>query len=218
MSVRELPPPELSLAPPRRDAVAPAIKGPPDALSAELPANEEDANASRLRDLIDRHYDFIWRTLRYGGVPEGAVEDGAQQVWCVLARRLQDIEPGSEMAFVFSTALRVASEARRTARRHPADATPDFDAFVASTPGPDELVDQRRARRILQDLLEALPVDLRAVFVLFEIEELTLAQVASLVGIPQGTAASRLRRARERFQSGVRRLRSGRKLAAGGSA
>jgi RNA polymerase sigma-70 factor (ECF subfamily) len=43
-------------------------------------------------------------------------------------------------------------------------------------------------------------LDLRAVFVLDEIEEMSRAEIAHALGIPEGTVASRLRRARQDFQ------------------
>ena len=52
-----------------------------------------------------------------------------------------------------------------------------------------------------------MPEDLRTAFVLFELEELTGPEVAEVLGVPLGTTASRLRRAREHFQSSIARLR-----------
>jgi RNA polymerase sigma-70 factor, ECF subfamily len=164
-----------------------------------------ESSTARLRALVDQHYDFLWRSVRYFGVPDAVAEDATQQVLCVLARRLGDISPGSEKAFLFATARRVASEVRRTARRRPVTAARDVDSLVASDPTAEELLDERRARAVLREVLEAIPVDLRVVFVLFEIEELTLVEIAHLIGIPLGTATSRLRRAREGFQVLVRR-------------
>lgn len=167
-----------------------------------------DAATRRLRRIIDRHYNFVWRTVRHLGVPEANAEDAAQQVLCVLARRVDEIAPGAEMSFLFATAMRVASEARRAARRHPEAALRDIDTLRAATPTPEQLLDERRAHEVLRKVLDAIPIDLRVVFVLYEIEELSMAEVAGLVGIPAGTAASRLRRARESFQSIVRRFRT----------
>jgi len=159
----------------------------------------------RLRRIVDCHYDSLWRTLRYLGVPDASVDDAAQQALCVLARRLSEVAPGREMAFLFATAIRVASEARRAARRNPAQSVRDIEAFLAPAPNPEDLVDERRAHEVLEQVLDAIPIDLRVVFVLFEIEELGLAEIADLLGIPTGTVASRLRRGREKFQSVVRR-------------
>jgi len=174
---------------------------------AEPPTRPSTAvgTPTRLRRIVDTHYDLVWRTVRHFGVDESSAEDAAQQVMCVLARRLDDVAPGAEAAFLFSTALRVASEARRAARRRPLSDVPDVDTIAAGVPSPEELVDERNAREVLRKVLDAIPFDLRVVFVLFEIEELTVAQVATVVGVPVGTAASRLRRARETFRAIVRR-------------
>jgi RNA polymerase sigma-70 factor (ECF subfamily) len=162
----------------------------------------------RLRRLVDQHYDFVWRTLRYLGVPDAGVEDAAQQVLCVLARRLQDVSAGAEVSFLFNTAVRVAKDVRRSAQRRPATPSADIDAFAAPGPNPEELLDERRARDTLHEVLGSIPEDQRMVFVLYEIEELTMAEIARLLAIAPGTAASRLRKAREVFQSLVARRRA----------
>ncbi len=184
----------------------------PLSAGAEMPDIERpgaDADA-RVRSLVERHYDFVWRTLQYVGMSAANAEDGAQQVMCVMARRIGEIEPGAETAFLFSTAMRVAAEWRRSTRRRPqgSGADVDLDELVAETPTAEELLDQRRARELLGKVLEAIPVDLRIVFVLFEVEELTMPAIAEAVGIPVGTVASRLRRARETFQAIVGRMQA----------
>jgi RNA polymerase sigma-70 factor (ECF subfamily) len=158
------------------------------------------ASPGRLRSVIDKHYNSLWRTVRYLGVEDAVAEDAVQKVLCIFARRLGDIKPGAEMSFLFATALRVASEARRADRRRHATSVENIDAFAAIEPTPEELVDKRRAHHVLRELLQALPIDLRVVFVLFEIEELKLVEISRLLGLPMGTVASRLRRAREKFQ------------------
>ena len=50
--------------------------------------------------------------------------------------------------------------------------------------------------------------ELRVVFVLFELEELSVPEIAKIVGVPEGTASSRLRRAREEFQKAAKRVRA----------
>jgi RNA polymerase sigma-70 factor (ECF subfamily) len=204
MTVPEFSPPCPAVGLRHSDATAPPQGRDKSATAA--PA----VGRSRLRIIIDHHYDFVWRTLRYLGVPDAQAEDAAQQVLCVLARRLDDVAEGAEIPFLFSTARRVASETRRAARRRPAASTNDVDALVDAIPGPDELLDERRAQAVLREVLDSIPVDLRVVFVLFEIEELTLKEVASLLDIPVGTVGSRLRRARETFRSAVQRMHGAR--------
>jgi RNA polymerase sigma-70 factor (ECF subfamily) len=166
---------------------------------------ERAAAPDRFRSIVDNHYDFLWRTIRYLGVADAQAEDAAQQVLFVVARRLDEIAPGAEMSFLFATAVRVASECRRANRRRPVVPLGDADGYVAPSPTAEELVDTRRAQQVLYDIVQAMPPNLRVVFVLSEIEELTLAEISQCVGVPIGTVASRLRRAREKFKSLIRR-------------
>ena len=48
--------------------------------------------------------------------------------------------------------------------------------------------------------------DLLEVFVLYELEGFTSPEIAELLGIPLGSVASRLRRAREQFRAAAARL------------
>jgi len=147
--------------------------------------------------MVERDYRMIWRPLRRLGVHEHAVDDATQQVFLVAAERLADIAPCSERSFVFGTALRVSQSFRRRHSREAPSAEADLNA--SPLPGPDELSEQRRRRELLDRLIERLPLDLRSVFILFELEGLSSPQIAELVDVPLGTVASRLRRARERF-------------------
>jgi RNA polymerase sigma-70 factor (ECF subfamily) len=188
------------------DGSLPAEEGRKDAARADEKGDPlTETPVARLRRIADQYYDALWRTLRYLGVPDAGVDDAAQQALCVLARRLDDIQRGAEKAFLFATAIRVASEARRAARRNHSRPSARIDAFPAHGPTPEELVDERRAHETLRAIVDAMPPELRAVFVLFEIEELSLSEIAGLLGIPAGTAASRLRRARETFRAIVKR-------------
>jgi RNA polymerase sigma-70 factor (ECF subfamily) len=158
--------------------------------------------AERVRSIVSEHYSFLWRSLRRLGVPEADVEDVAQKCLWVVSQRIDDVALGKEKAFLFGVALRIAKSARRDglAARDIGD-----ERLIAELPagGPDlgEQLDERRARRLLDTLLASLPLDLRTVFVLYEIEELTMAEISCALQIPSGIVASRLRRAREAFEA-----------------
>jgi RNA polymerase sigma-70 factor (ECF subfamily) len=156
---------------------------------------------ARLERMIANDYRLIWRVLRRLGVPADGADDATQQVFLIAAERLDDIAERSERAFAFGTALRVAQSLRRKAARLPL--SDDGDLRASLLPGPDELTDQKRARELLDRVLDALPLELRAVFVLFELEGLTSPEIAALLELPLGTVASRLRRAREQFAAQV---------------
>src|SRR5688500_3740301 len=77
------------------------------------------ADPARLRALFDANYEFVWRAARRLGVPMEAVDDAAQEVFLVAARKLDQIRPGADRSFLFGITLRVAADARRARRRRP---------------------------------------------------------------------------------------------------
>jgi RNA polymerase sigma-70 factor (ECF subfamily) len=166
------------------------------------------AHAARVAGMLRNHYDDVWRVLRRLGVAEGSLEDAAQQVFIVASSKADRIEVGKERAFLLGTAVRVAANHRRTAVVRYERASDDLDASESEGPRADDLVDEKRLRALLDDLLTGLPEELRTVFVLYELEELGVSEIADSLGIPRGTAASRLRRAREAFEAAARRLRA----------
>ena len=158
-----------------------------------------------LRSLFECHYASIWRLLRRLGVPHEQLDDAAQEVFWVAARRLADIEPGREHPFLYGVALRIASNLIRRSSPLRCTDLEQFPHLVDQRPSPEEQLHQRQLRELLDDVLDCMPSDLRTVFVLHEIEGMEVRQVAELVEIPVGTASSRLRRAREEFSAIAKR-------------
>jgi len=188
---------------PRRAATAAVVSDGPE---SGIVRTAEDRDA-RLRAMVDAHFEFIWRSLRGLGVPAANVDDAAQQVFWIAAQKLDVITVGSERAFLFSTARGVAANARRARARSREQA--DDGALELMTDGaldPEEAAQKSQAKRVLERILSEMSDDLRTVFVLFELEGLTSVEIAELLSIPVGTAASRLRRAREEFQLAVTKL------------
>ncbi len=164
------------------------------------------ADGTRLRAAVDAHFVFVGRSLRGLGVPEADVDDALQQVFLVLSRRLGEMSDSGVRSFLFQTALRIASRARRTVSRRREVDEDSVPEPLDTVDGPEELTEQRRAREMLDGVLDGMEMDLRSVFVLFEIEELSTVEIAALLELPAGTVASRLRRAREEFQARVKRV------------
>lgn len=174
----------------------------------EGPARARERDA-RLTAIVRAEYAFLWRSVRRLGVAARDADDAAQRVLSVLARRIGEVRVGSERAFLFQTALRVAAEMRRGAARARLSLDPSvLAATVDDAPLPDSNVEQREARELLDRVLDGMPLDLRAVFVLYELEQMTTVQIAALLDVPPGTVSSRLRRGREQFESIARRLRA----------
>jgi RNA polymerase sigma-70 factor (ECF subfamily) len=163
----------------------------------------------RAKRLIADNFQFIYRVLRRL-LPPHAADDATQQTFVVATQKIDEIAVGSERAYVFKTAMWVARHVR-SAHARSREVTDDEAVATATDerPGPDELLAQQDRRRLLDAVLDAMPLDLRTVFVLFELEGIPMTQIAPLVGVPIGTVASRLRRARDVFHERARRLRAG---------
>jgi RNA polymerase sigma-70 factor (ECF subfamily) len=199
------------LHPPRLDS---AGHGPPDALSGVAPTPAAAAPvcpdaAKRFRSLVDAEFGFIWRSLRGLGIPADSIDDAAQHVFWIAAQKLDSIAIGSERAFLFSTALGVSANARRALKRR--REVPDEGALgvqLDDAPDAEALVAMKEERALLDRVLEMMPDELRAVFVLFVLEGTPTPEISQLLGLPAGTVASRLRRAREAFHDIARRIQA----------
>jgi RNA polymerase sigma-70 factor (ECF subfamily) len=189
---------------------------------AEKPARTKRAsraerakNSRRVHTLFSDNYKQIWRLLRRFGVPELHADDAAQKVFLILAERITDVKPGSERAFLYGTAFRVATGFRRVSHREkPTDLA---DEQKSHLPRPDELTDRKRARDLLDRILSQMDDDLKTVFILYELEGFTTPEISDFLEVPLGTAASRLRRARESFRALVAEV-AGQRMHVGGVA
>jgi RNA polymerase sigma-70 factor (ECF subfamily) len=167
-------------------------------------AATEGGRQQRLATLLRAHFRTIWRAVRRLGVPAGSAEDATQEVFIVLASKLAEVQPGKERAYLYAVTARVAANFRRSSivrHEHPGDG-PLFDA-TSPLPDAEMLLDQKRRRALLDYVLDTLTQDLRTAFVLFELEDLSVPEIAEVLHIPTGTVASRLRRAREQFEAAL---------------
>jgi RNA polymerase sigma-70 factor (ECF subfamily) len=156
--------------------------------------------------MVDSYIDFVARVLRNAGTPDADVDDAVQRTFITAANRLADIRIGAEKSFLLQIALHIAAHARRTIARRREVHSDEAPEQVESFATPEQLTDQKRARQLLDRVLDQMDDDLRTVFVLYEFEELNMAEIATALSIPQGTVASRLRRARADFRQRVARL------------
>ncbi|HET6151104.1 MAG TPA: sigma-70 family RNA polymerase sigma factor [Polyangia bacterium] len=187
-------------------AADPAIAQlPTRALPGSARARDREA---RLRGLVDDHIDFVARVLRNAGTPPAEIDDDIQRTFIATARRLNDVRPGAEKSFILRIALNVAAHARRTlARRREVAADPALEIPDGGAT-PEQIADRKQLRQMLERILTSFHPDLRTVFALYEIEEMSMVEIAAALRIPQGTVASRLRRARAEFRQQVKALRA----------
>lgn len=162
----------------------------------------------QLRALVREHFDFIWRLLRRMGFSPEDADDAAQQVFMAAAQKSERITQGSERTYLYGIALRVAANLRRKLARRREEAGPLVDEMIDLGAQPEHAVNLGEACALLDELLRTLPEELSRVLVLAQIEQLEVPEIAKAEGIPVGTAASRLRRARALFREQLERVQA----------
>jgi RNA polymerase sigma-70 factor (ECF subfamily) len=158
-------------------------------------------------EVYKEHAAFVWRSVRRLGVRDADVADVCQEIFLVAYRKLETFDgTASVRTWLFGIALRVCADHRKRAhvrREQPTEALPDFPI----EPSQADDLDRRKARAVLDHLLDGLEECQRAVFVLYELERMPMSEVAQALGCPVQTGYTRLHAARERMQAAIRRWR-----------
>lgn len=162
-----------------------------------------------LQTLYETEFDFVWRSLRRLGVPESDISDAIQEVFMTAHRKLHEFEGRAKFStWLFQIAFGVASTRKRRAhRRHEVIDWSLLEERCSEETSPEDSLSFRESVALLDRALDALSLEQRSVFVLFEIEEVPCEQIAETLGIPLGTVYSRLRLGRATFQRALRQLK-----------
>lgn len=156
------------------------------------------------RHVYRSHYTFVWRSLLRLGVDDSAVDDAVQDVFIVVHRKLGDFEGRAAVrTWLFAIARRIALRYRDRARRRAQD-EPETDT-PTDRGRPDKALSCNEALQQLQDWLDELDEDKRAVFVLSEFEQMRAPEIASMLGANLNTVYARLRAARQHVARRARR-------------
>jgi RNA polymerase sigma-70 factor, ECF subfamily len=169
------------------DGVVPAGESPPSELAA---AAEQLA-----RDQLD----FVFRSLRRLGLEPAELDDAVQDVFVVALRRNGEFEGrSSHRTWLFGIAQNVAREYRRRRLRARAH-EPIGEEARATAPGPFEQATSQEALRVIDEFLLGLDADKRGVFIMAELEQIPVAEIARALSANVNTVHSRLRAARQAF-------------------
>lgn len=164
-----------------------------------------------LEEIYGRYADFVWRALRRQGVPPDDTNDAVQEVFLVVHRTLAGFEGRSSLpTWLYTICRSVARDRRQRAHRRLEVARPDVlvnDVDERADAG--ARAEHNRRLGQLEAILVTMEPELRDVFVLFELEELTGEEISQALGIPLGTVYSRLALARKDFRLKVVRLEAG---------
>ncbi len=166
-------------------------------------------------EIYDSCAKFVWRVLLRLGVPDASVEDVVQEVFLVIHRRLPEFRAHSTTrTWVYGIAVRVARNHRRTqTRRRLGTLAIDGSVELTRLPehpdrAPDALLAKAEAAQLLNHVLGELDDELREVFVLAELEEMTAQEIALTLDVNSNTISSRLRTARRAFDHALGRARA----------
>ena len=153
--------------------------------------------------LIERWHPPIWRYARRMVGADDKADDVAQEVWLRAVRGLTRLDdPKRLRPWLFGIARRVLMDRLRAQYAAPAIADVELDGLGA--PEGDDLEDRIAE---MEGALDSMPALERDVLVLFYLEELSLAEVAAIAGVPVGTIKSRLFRARHLLRGAVQKSR-----------
>ncbi|MET0284765.1 MAG: sigma-70 family RNA polymerase sigma factor [Polyangiales bacterium] len=159
-------------------------------------------------DVYEQHFEFVWRSARRLGVPEASLDDVVQDVFVTVYRRLPDFEGRSQVkTWVFGILRNTVNDLRRSQRRKPTEAL-TAEPIDHSANGPQEAFAREQGARLLHAVLTELEDDLRDVFVLSELEQMSAPEVATALSVNVNTVYSRLRAARRDFDAALKRLRT----------
>jgi RNA polymerase sigma-70 factor (ECF subfamily) len=152
----------------------------------------------------ETEFDFLCRTLRRLGAKPSDVEDFAHEVFLVLRERWDTYDPSRPLRpFLFGIAYRVVLKHRRRHREEPTEEVVPNEVEI----GPEHQLETEQKRRLVLLALEAIPYERRAVFVMRELDDTPMQDIARTLRIPLFTAYSRLRKARREFEAAVEKLR-----------
>ncbi|MBL8684041.1 MAG: RNA polymerase sigma factor [Myxococcales bacterium] len=187
-------------------ALAAIDSNPPAATGAAEDASEPLS----FEGVYSDHFDFVWRSARRLGVPQASLDDCVQDVFLVVHRRLSDFEGRSSVrTWLFGIVRRVVRDHRATAReRATTSDTVELSQLVDTrSEAPDESAARAEATRILNALLETLDDDKREAFVLSELEQFSVPEIAEATGVNVNTVYARVRAARRELEQALARLR-----------
>jgi RNA polymerase sigma-70 factor (ECF subfamily) len=145
------------------------------------------------------HHAFVWKSVRRLGVPDAEIDDIVQDVFLVVHRRLADFERRSKITtWLFSIAYHVVCDHRRSRlaaqRREAAVSVP------RAPTEPDRKYARKQAAHLLDDILDELDEDKRAVLVMADVVHMTAPEISEALDVPLNTVYSRLRTARKLFE------------------
>lgn len=169
--------------------------------------NSDQGSASAIppfKDIYTNYFNFVWSSAGHLGAPKDAIDDLVQDVFLVIHARLHTLQrPDALRSWIYGIVRRTISDYRRAKRtRETLGATLGAEP-KPSNPSPLDITEMNSDLAILRGILASLDDQKREVFVMVEVLEMSVPEVAQAIEIPLNTAYSRLRNAREAFNEAL---------------
>jgi RNA polymerase sigma-70 factor (ECF subfamily) len=168
--------------------------------------------------IYSRYFGFVWSSTRRLGVSECELDDVVQDIFMVIHARLRTLEkPESIRSWIYGIIRRSVStyhRAKRSKKVSNIALSAEPEVHFSSAPSPLEVVERDDEAKLLWSLLEGLDPPKREAFVLVELEEMTVPEIAMALEVPVNTVYSRLRVAREELEAALLRhnVRNGKRV------
>jgi RNA polymerase sigma-70 factor, ECF subfamily len=177
-------------------------------------AGPED-RALTFQRLYDERFEHVERWVRALGARPSDIADIVQEVFVVAYRRLPDFEDANVAGWLYQITRRKVRDYRRLSWIKHIFTTKTLSTFKHSltlSPDPLNQLESHERTELLERILDTLPDEQRAAFVLFELEGLSGAAIAELQQVPVNTVWGRIYKARQKLQSQLHAFEAAAKL------
>jgi RNA polymerase sigma-70 factor (ECF subfamily) len=161
---------------------------------AAVPEEDSRADQAAFQSFVERNMRFAfrvaWALLRNRSDADDAVQDCFLRLYRKRAWHGIDNEHG----FLARVVWRIARDRQRRPVRE--EGGTEMDTMTATSHSPESAAVSSSGIARIHRLIDALPEELRQPLVLSTLEEMTSAQIAAVLGIPEGTVRTRIQRAR----------------------
>ncbi|MCS7187163.1 MAG: sigma-70 family RNA polymerase sigma factor [Armatimonadetes bacterium] len=152
-------------------------------------------------ELVNRYWGLAFRIAYRILRNKEDAEDAAQEAFVQVYRSLPTFQHRSNFrTWFYRIVVRVAMAHLSSESAEPLEESAEAEILECAREDPEKILLAREREQLLDWAIQQLPPDWRAVLVLREIEGLSYAEIAEILGIPIGTVESRLFRARKKLR------------------
>jgi RNA polymerase sigma-70 factor (ECF subfamily) len=164
-----------------------------------------DGDLEALGELYERHNKLVYRTALGVTGDERAAEDILQETFLRVYTYASTIDENMPLEpWLYRVTVNVAYSWASRVKRWLYSLQGTFDQWVSPDQRhPEAATEEQEWRQALHQAIDDLPLRHRAVIVLYYLEGLSLKEIASVIGVPEGTVKSRLYYARESLRQAI---------------